>query len=276
MTKTVDRFSLQDRVAVITGGGGLMGGEHALAMAECGARPVLWDINAEAVKAKADKVILETGVEAVAAKVDITSQEAVQAAFRDVLGRFGRVDILINNAANDPKVDPKADPSWSRLENFPLAAWNADIAVGLTGALICSQVIGSHMAANAGGVIVNVASDLAVIAPDQRLYRRPDLPDARQPAKPVSYSVVKHGLVGLTKYLAGYWATRNVRVNAISPGGIYTGQPDEFVERLTSLIPMGRMANRDEYRAAMVFLCSDASAYMTGQNLVIEGGRTVL
>jgi NAD(P)-dependent dehydrogenase (short-subunit alcohol dehydrogenase family) len=124
------------------------------------------------------------------------------------------------------------------------------------------------------GVILNIASDLAVIAPDQRIYRQPGLPEHLQPAKPVTYSVVKSGLVGLTRYLATYWADSGVRANAISPGGIYTGQPEAFVQKLTSLIPMGRMANADEYQGAVLFLVSDASAYMTGQNLICDGGRT--
>jgi NAD(P)-dependent dehydrogenase (short-subunit alcohol dehydrogenase family) len=130
------------------------------------------------------------------------------------------------------------------------------------------------MARRKQGVIVNVASDLAVIAPDQRLYRKPGLPEDKQPVKPVTYSVVKTGLVGLTRYLATYWADSGIRVNAISPGGVYNNQPDDFVERLARLIPLGRMANANEYQAAILFLCSDASSYMTGNNLVIDGGRS--
>jgi NAD(P)-dependent dehydrogenase (short-subunit alcohol dehydrogenase family) len=135
-------------------------------------------------------------------------------------------------------------------------------------------VIGSEMARRRRGVIVNVASDLALIGPDQRLYRQEGLPEHLQPVKPVTYSVVKSGLIGLTRYLATYWADQGVRVNAISPGGVYNGQPDDFLSKLSSLIPLGRMANVDEYQGAMLFLCSDASSYMTGSNLVVDGGRT--
>ncbi|HEY3667467.1 MAG TPA: SDR family oxidoreductase, partial [Polyangiaceae bacterium] len=196
-----------------------------------------------------------------------------QAALEAVLKRYGRIDGLINNAAHNPKVEGKGLAA-TRFENFSLEDWSRDLAVGLTGAFLVSQVFGAHMAAHGGGVIVNIASDLGVIAPDQRIYRRPGLPESEQPVKPVTYSVVKGGLVMFTKYLATYWAEQNVRVNALVPGGVYAGQPDDFVERLTNLIPMGRMAKQDEYRAALVFLCSDASSYMTGSNLIVDGGRT--
>jgi NAD(P)-dependent dehydrogenase (short-subunit alcohol dehydrogenase family) len=125
-----------------------------------------------------------------------------------------------------------------------------------------------------GGLIVNVASDLSLISPDQRLYRQNGLPEDRQPVKPITYSVVKSGLIGLTRYLATYWAASGVRVNAISPGGVHADQPDEFVQRLSNLVPLGRMARADEYEGAILFLCSDASSYMTGANLIVDGGRT--
>jgi NAD(P)-dependent dehydrogenase (short-subunit alcohol dehydrogenase family) len=144
----------------------------------------------------------------------------------------------------------------------------------LTGAFLCSQAFGAEMALRGKGVILNIASDLALISPDQRIYREPGLPEDSQPAKPITYSVVKAGLVGMTRWLATWWADKGVRVNAISPGGVSNDQPEEFVKRLTSLIPLGRMASADEYRAAVLFLCSDASSYMTGANLVIDGGRT--
>jgi NAD(P)-dependent dehydrogenase (short-subunit alcohol dehydrogenase family) len=267
-------FDLTGRVAVITGGAGLLGQQHAEALAGFGAVPVLVDVSTDRPGLDPATLASRFGPLASVQIADITDANNVRALAARVSDRYGRVDILINNAANNPKMEASAAVEFSRLENFSLAQWHADIAVGLTGAFLCAREFGATMAERGGGVILNVASDLAVIAPDQRLYRKPGLPDERQPVKPVTYSVVKTGLIGLTRYLATYWADRKVRVNAISPGGVANGQPDEFVGRLRKLIPLDRMARLDEYHGAIVFLCSDASAYMTGANLVIDGGRT--
>jgi NAD(P)-dependent dehydrogenase (short-subunit alcohol dehydrogenase family) len=267
-------FDLSGRVAVITGGTGLLGQQHAEAIANAGGIPVLADIQVETVDPHSRAWKERFGVSACTIRADITQPKSIKSLLAEILEQFGRVDILINNAANNPKMEKTAEVEFSRLENFPLKQWESDLSVGLTGAFLCSQIIGSEMAKRKRGVIVNVASDLAVIAPDQRLYRKEGLPNDLQPVKPVTYSVVKTGLVGLTRYLATYWAEAGIRVNAISPGGVYNNQPDEFVQRLANLIPLGRMAKMDEYQAAILFLCSDASSYMTGTNLVIDGGRS--
>jgi NAD(P)-dependent dehydrogenase (short-subunit alcohol dehydrogenase family) len=208
-------------------------------------------------------------------RCDITREEEVRHALSTVLAKFDRVDILINNAANNPKVEDAGGLAHHRLESFPLDLWHADLAVGLTGAMICSRIFGAEMARRGKGVIVNIASDLALIAPDQRLYAIEGLAADSQPAKPVSYSVVKTGLIGLTRYLATYWAGRGVRANALCPGGVENGQDLVFLERIAERIPLGRMAKRDEYQGALLFLCSDASAYMTGAILAVDGGRSV-
>lgn len=267
-------FRLKDRVAIITGGAGLLGRKHAEAIAMAGGSPVLLDLAAAQPDKKAQQISEQFGVKAQGYAADITSADNLSQILQNILNEFGRVDILINNAANNPKVESASGLAWSRLENFPVDVWNADIAVGLTGAFLCSKIFGAEMAKRKSGVILNIASDLGVIAPDQRLYRQPGLPEDQQPVKPVTYSVVKTGLIGLTRYLATYWADRGVRVNAISPGGVFNGQPEDFVQRLAKLIPMSRMANVDEYQGAVLFLCSDASSYMTGQNLIVDGGRS--
>ena len=274
MKSGLESLRVDHRVAVITGGAGFLGVQHAEAIAEAGGIPVLWDVDTERCSRGAQQLRRSYGASCKAMTVDITDPVAVRKSFESVLSTFGRIDILINNAANDPKVALDSKNTWSRLEKFSLEMWHKDLAVGLTGAFICSQTIGAHMAEKGGGVVLNVASDLGVIAPDQRIYRRANRPLSEQPVKPVTYSVIKHGLIGLTKYLATYWAEAGVRVNSISPGGIEHDQPAEFINNLTQLIPMGRMARHGEYKGAVLFLVSDASSYMTGANLIVDGGRT--
>lgn len=267
-------FDLSDRVAIITGGAGLLGVAHSEAIAEAGGHPVLVDINEKEAVRKAKIISKKYHVDAFGIKVDITKKGEVENLLKTVKNRFGRIDILINNAANNPKIMSQ-DSSSSRFENFPLEIWHQDIAVGLTGSFLCSQVIGNEMVKNkAGGVILNISSDLGIIAPDQRIYSKPGIRADLQPTKPVTYSIVKSALIGLTKYLATYWADKNIRVNAICPGGVQTDQPDDFIAKLTNLIPLGRMARKDEYKGAILFLISDASSYMTGATLSIDGGRT--
>jgi len=272
-SRSAELFDLTSRVAVVTGGAGLLGYYHGAILADAGARVILLDLPAANPESRAHQLSTEYEPEAIGLACDITSEPSLETCRSEILNRFGRIDILINNAANNPKVEA-GNTGWSRLENFPLEVWDADIRVGLTGAFLCSRVFGSEMAKRRTGVIVNVASDLAVIAPDQRLYRVDGVAEDSQPVKPITYSVVKTGLLGLTRYLATYWSDANVRVNAISPGGVYNDQPQVFLDRLKQLIPMGRMANHNEYQGAILFLCSDASSYMTGANLVVDGGRT--
>lgn len=278
MNDALKRFDLTGRTALITGGAGLLGIEHAAALLEIGATVVLTDIvESSLATARATLSRDADSSRVLTRQMDVCRLDAISATARELAASERRVDILVNNAALDPKV--KADQGVgesSRLENFPLDQWDLQLRVGLTGAFLCSQVFGSAMARDGrGGVILNIASDLSVFSPDQRLYRRDGVPDELQPVKPVTYSVIKAGLVGLTRYLATYWADCGVRSNALSPGGVFNGQGEEFVRRLTALIPLGRMAARDEYRAAVQFLCSDASAYLNGQNIVMDGGRSV-
>jgi len=272
-----EKFDLTGKTALITGAAGLLGIEHAAALLESNAKVVLTDISEAALNSARNALALNFDPAKIIIQVmDISQLETIRAVAEQLSEDDIHISILVNNAAIDPKV--KGDQGvleTSRLENFPLDQWNLQVAVGLTGAFLCSQVFGTAMAKYGnGGVILNIASDLSVFSPDQRLYRKEGLPDHLQPVKPVTYSVIKAGLVGLTRYLATYWSEKGIRSNALSPGGVFNGQGDEFVQRLSALIPLHRMAKRDEYRSAVQFLCSDASSYMNGQNIVMDGGRS--
>lgn len=276
MTRVNQLFDLTGKVAIVTGGAGLLGTFHSKILAAAGAHVVLLDLARARAGDRASELWQEYGVESLGLTTDITDEGDVEAACQKVCQRFGHVDILINNAANNPMVEAPGGLEKSRLEHFSLERWDSELKVGLTGAFICAKVFGAQMVSQRKGVIVNIASDLAVIAPDQRLYRVDGLPEDQQPVKPVTYSVIKTALIGLTRYLATYWATAGIRVNAISPGGVFNGQPEVFLHRLEQLIPLGRMAQKDEYQGAILFLCSDASSYMTGANLIVDGGRSCL
>jgi NAD(P)-dependent dehydrogenase (short-subunit alcohol dehydrogenase family) len=269
---TFQRFDLTGKVALVTGGAGLLGKQHSEALLESGAFVFVADIDDCAAKTFCNGL----GGRAAQLHLNVADAKNVQECLETVLLEKGAIDILVNNAAIDPKVDSYSVLETSRLENFSLEQWQFQLDVGLTGAFLCSKYFGGWMASNNGGVILNIASDLSIFAPDQRLYRKDGLPENQQPVKPVTYSVIKTALLGLTRYLATYWADKGIRVNALSPGGVYTSQSDTFVAKLCNLIPLGRMARADEYRAVVQFLCSEASSYMTGQNIVMDGGRSVL
>lgn len=272
----LDRFKISGKTVLITGGAGLLGQKHAEAVIEGQGIPVLLDISEGALEC-AQKRLRDNypSAEICTYQVDITNRSALEDIRGKILDKYGHIDVLINNAANNPKVEDKGENfSNIRFDNFPLETWNEDILVGLTGAFLCAQVFGTEMERQRSGVILNISSDLGIIAPDQRIYRKDGLDELDQTIKPVTYSVIKHGLLGLTKYLATYWADKNIRVNAICPGGIYNGQEKEFLDKLTNLIPMGRMADKDEYKATVLYLISEASSYMTGSTVIVDGGRT--
>lgn len=272
MKAVTELFNMKNQTCVITGGAGLLGKKHAEVIKDLGGIPIILDINQDAI----DNAIEELGGFAEGYKVDITDSDQVNGILEDILSKHNKVDVLINNAASNPTMNmSSADlTDSSRIENMPIEDWNKDLSVGLTGAFLCSRTFGHQMAIQKKGVILNIASDLALIGPDQRLYKKEGLSDDNQPVKPVTYSVVKSGLIGLTKYLATYWNDEGVRVNALVPGGVYDGQSEDFVEKISKLIPLGRMADVDEYKSSVAYLISDASSYMTGSILVVDGGRT--
>lgn len=250
----------------------MLGMQHCLAVAAAGGIPIILDVNDDNLQ-NAHDTLARYGYDFLIFKASNDAEKELKTIAGDIKSTYGQIGGLVNNASINPKVED-GNQNFSRLENFSLEQWNLEISVGLTGAMVCSRVFGQIMNTQVqGGVIVNIASDLSVIAPDQRLYQTEGNASNTQPVKPVTYSVIKHGLIGLTKYLATYFD--HVRCNALSPGGVQTNQPEQFIKKLSTRIPMQRMARPEEYQAALVFLLSDASSYMTGQNLIIDGGRTV-
>lgn len=269
-------FRLDGKIVVITGAAGLLGRKHAEAIACYGGTPILLDLSEDKVNQLAAELNIKYNVNSMGFAVDITNEEAVKKNSKYVLKTFSRIDGLVNNAANNPQVGESKGTNFSRLEDFPIEAWNSDILVGLTGAFICAKHYGNLISKNTyGGSIVNISSDLGIIAPDQRLYAKPGLTEEMQPVKPVTYSIVKTGLIGLTRYLSTYWAEKNIRCNAICPGGVENGQPNDFLLEVSARIPMNRMARSNEYQGILIWMLSDASSYLNGAIIPVDGGRSV-
>ncbi|TGL77311.1 SDR family oxidoreductase [Leptospira jelokensis] len=272
----MDIFSLKEKVIIITGATGLLGSQHAAVVAEAGGIPILLDLDQNRCNHLAIELKQKFGVDAVGYKVDITKEDEIIENVALIKQKYNYIHALVNNAANNPKVEDSAEKAFSRLENFPISVWNSDLAVGLTGSFLCAKHYGYLISENPdGGTILNISSDLGLIAPDQRLYRKYGLPENLQPVKPVTYSVVKAGLIGLTRYLATYWPDKNVRCNAICPGGVENNQNPEFLKEVTSRIPLGRMARKDEYKGLVLFLLSESASYLNGSIISADGGRTV-
>ena len=268
---TRDAFDLAGRVSIVTGGAGLLGKEFSRTLAESGAGVVIADLDADAALQTA-KELQGGDREVIAVSTDVTDPDAVNGMVEEVLKQYGRVDILVNSAALDPKFDPNHQThELNEFEDFPLEAWNQALAVNLTGLFLSSQAVVRPMLEQENGVIINLCSTFGLVGPDQRIYQQPGQPKRY---KPVYYSVTKAGVLGLTRYLATYYASRGIRVNALTPGGVFNGHDDEFVRQYSARTILGRMARPDEMNAALLFLASDASSYMTGANLVVDGGWT--
>lgn len=261
-------FDLSGRVALVTGAAGLLGRQFCRTLAEAGASVAMVDLN----EAQLSEVAASIGEQALAVKTDVTDKASVHTAVDKAIAAFGRLDIVVNSAALDPKFDKaEAGKHTSSFEDYSLEMWNKALQVNLTGAFLFSQAAVKHMLAQGSGVIVNICSTYGLGGPDQRIYQKQGQPQAY---KPVDYTVTKAGILGLTKYLATYYAGKNIRVNALTPGGVYNAQDDEFVQAYSSRTVLGRMARQDEMNGALLFLASDASSYMTGANLVVDGGWT--
>jgi NAD(P)-dependent dehydrogenase (short-subunit alcohol dehydrogenase family) len=237
---------------------------------------VIADLLADNAAACARELAQATGIEAIGVGVDITIKDQVERMVGTVMERFGRIDILINNAALTVKGGgERARDYFNKFEDYPLDLWEQALRVNLTGAFLCCQAVGKQMVSQKRGVILNIASDVGTISPDHRIYEGVTSPHTGEPFNtPASYATTKAGLIHLTKYLATYWAKDGIRVNSLSPGGVFANHDPVFVKNLAERIPLGRMANVDEYQGAVLFLVSDASSYMTGANLIVDGGRT--
>ncbi len=272
MPTIFDKFSMTSKTAIITGGAGLLGKQFSLTLAQAGANVVVADLNQAAAQTQAD-FITSQGFKAEAVAVDVSDPQSINALVKHVKEQYGRVDVLVNSAAIDPKFDSTHIDGQVKndFEHYPLAAWNASLNINLTGMFLMSQAVATPMLEQGRGVIINICSTYGLAGPDQRLYIIPGEPPK---VKPVDYSVTKAGVLGFTRYLAAYYAGRNIRVNALTPGGVFNDHSTGFVNNYAARTIMGRMANIDEMNGAILFLASDASTYMTGSNLVVDGGWT--
>ncbi len=266
---SIKMFSLHHKVAIVTGALGLLGKQHCFALASAGAHVVVCDRDEELCCEFAATLLTSS----LGVRVDVTDPDSLRQVRQRVLNTFGHIDVLVNNAAiNDMFESPLAATEQSRFENYPLDLWQKSLSVNVTGVFLCAQILGTPMAERGYGSIINIASTYGLVAPDQSLYRTPE--GHQSFYKSPAYPVTKGAVISFTRFLAAYWGDRGVRVNTLTPGGVENGQADYFRDNYARRTPLGRMACPDDYQGALIFLASDASAYMTGANLVVDGGWT--
>ncbi len=272
MAHVMEKFSLDGQTALVTGGAGLLGKQFTRTLGEAGAKVVVADINFDGAFDHSMK-LREAGIPAIAVRVDVTNPGSVQAMVDHTIAEFGSLDILVTSAALDPKFDPDhlQEQSANAFETYPLAAWQEGMSVNLTGSFLASQAAAAHMVQQGHGVIIFISSVYGMVGPDQRIY---PVVDGKQQFKPVTYAVSKAGIIGLTHHLAAYYAGTDIRINAISPGGVYDNHNEEFTQKYGQKVMMGRMAAVDEINGALLYLASDASTFVTGTNMVVDGGYT--
>ncbi len=264
-----DLFSLKNKTVVVTGANGLLGKEHCIALSEAGADVIAVDLNE--IECKEIASSLENN--SIGTYCDVTSPDSVKKLRDDILTRYGKIDVLVNNAAINDKYENPASVDESMFENYSLENWQQSLNVNITGTFLCSQILGKEMLKIGKGNIINIASTYGIVAPDQSLYLHRD--GKRTFYKTVSYPVTKGAVIAFTKFLAAYWGNKGIRVNALSPGGVENNQDNFFIEKYSKKTPLCRMALPNDYKGAIVFLASDASAYMTGANLIVDGGWTI-
>jgi len=264
-------FSLNGKVAIVTGACGLLGKQHCRALAEAGAKVVVGDINMR------DSIALteELGKDHLAISLDVTDKNSINLALQKIMETYGRIDVLVNNAAiNDMFENQLLAAQQSMFEYYPISSWDQSWKVNVTGVFLCSQAFGGVMAAQESGSIINISSTYGIVAPDQSIYKNKE--GEQLFFKSPVYPVTKSAVLGFTRYLAAYWGKRKVRVNALSPGGVQNQQEDFFISNYSSKTLLGRMAAPDDYKGAILFLASEASSYMTGANLIVDGGWTTI
>ena len=271
-----ERFSLKGKRALITGAGGLLGPEHGISLANVGAELVLIDIDFSGLE-NSKKYILEKVPHAniKIIDIDITNENELLNLNKSLKNKNSIVDILVNNACLNPKMEKENNKKSGTIENYNMKKWKKEIDVGITGTFLCSKIFGTEMANRGYGVIINIASDLAIQAPDQRVYADSGKIEDVIHYKPIGYPVVKSAMLGMNRYLATYWAHKGVRVNCLVPGAVLNKQSASLVKNISYRVPLGRLAEKSEYREVLVFLASDASSYMTGNEIVMDGGRSI-
>lgn len=264
-------FSLKGKTAIVTGACGLIGKKHCEALALAGANVVVADIDEKLAEQFAEKL----GSQHMGIGFDVCVEAGLIAAKDRILSRYGTIDVLVNNAAiNDMFENPALAADQSKFENYPVAMFRKSLEVNVTGVFLCSQVFGSIMAAQKKGSIINIASTYGIVGPDQNIYK--DKNGFQQFYKSAAYPATKGAVINFTRFLAAYWGKDGVRVNTLSPGGVENAQDEFFVQNYSAKTPLGRMAKPTDYMGAVVFLASDASDYMTGANLVVDGGWTAI
>ncbi len=256
-------FGLKGKVAIVTGAAGQLGGEYVRCLLGAGARVGAFDIN---FNNPGSTLPDEDSEDFIKVRVDVTDRASIERGLDEVIKKLGSPNILVNNAGID--VPPDSTVQTGPFETYPESSWDEIMRVNLKGMMLCCQVIGGYMAQNGGGSIINIASIYGILSPDQRIYQYRERPFF----KPISYCVSKSGVLNLTRYLATYWAGKNVRVNTLTLGGVFNNQDERFIKNYSNRVPLGRMARADEYNGAILLLASDASSYMTGANLVVDGG----
>ena len=267
-----DLFSVKDRIVVVTGGLGQLGRQFSLALLNRGARVVVMDVQVDEKKVAGRFGDQRENPNLMFVVVDITRRASIEAGLQQVVERWGVPHALINNAALDSPPNAPASENGP-FETYPEESFDRVMEVNVKGVVLVCQVIGAAMAEAGRGSIINISSIYGLVSPDQRIYefRRKN---GATFFKPVAYSVSKSALLNLTRYLCTYWADKNVRVNTLTFAGVFNNQSEEFLKGYCAHLPLGRMAREDDYNGAVIFLVSDASAYMTGSNMVIDGGWT--